>query len=133
MGAQDRFVATPTQTQVLTPPVLVLAATSEGTFDLDRPTFMLTVNLEWTNLSGAPQQIALHQPAPPGAAAPIFNVLDNGANGLMATDSLQATIPVTAGDITILEQGLFYVEFITAANPAGELRGQILPNNAAYF
>jgi hypothetical protein len=42
------------------------------------------------------------------------------------TGGLKGTLTVSAIDVTNLNAGNYYVNIMTATNPAGELRGQIM-------
>ena len=88
----------------------------------------------FTNLTGAATSLHIHGPAAVGAtASPLFN---------LATVHFPAPVPATGGLIfgsvvyspaqaTSLLAGLNYVNVHTVANPNGEIRGQLIRQNAA--
>jgi hypothetical protein len=68
-------------------------------------------------------------------AAPTSAAVNNGAAGVngpvvfplsFGTGGLKGTLTVSAIDVTNLNAGNYYVNIMTATNPAGELRGQIM-------
>ncbi len=88
----------------------------------------------FTNLTGAATALHIHGPAAVGASAsPLFD---------LATVHFPATVPANGGIVygsvvysptqaTDLLAGLDYVNVHTVANPNGEIRGQLVRQNAA--
>lgn len=88
----------------------------------------------FTNLTGAATSLHIHGPAAVGAtASPLFD---------LETVHFPAAVPATGGIIygsvvyspaqaTSLLAGLNYVNVHTATNPNGEIRGQLIRQNAA--
>lgn len=89
------------------------------------------------HLTGPATQAHIHAPAPRGAnALPAIWLCDSATNpGPGATPScsavrsgelIEGSVAVTVGQLAWLDGGVAYVNVHTAANPAGEVRGQIL-------
>lgn len=88
----------------------------------------------FTNLSGVPTGLHLHGPAAAGAEAAVLFDLSTGhfpavtpTNGGLIYGSLLFS-PTQAADLLA---GLNYVNIHTAANPDGEIRGQLIRANSA--
>ena len=90
----------------------------EGTYDTTGK--KLSYTLTYSGLSGAPVAAHFHGPADPGAnagvAVPIAPPLTSPING---------TATLTDAQAAELLAGKYYVNLHTAANPAGEIRGQV--------
>jgi hypothetical protein len=88
----------------------------------------LTVDVSYENLSGPAVAAHIHGPAPASASASVMidlAPLNGGSFGI--SGALQGTIKLTASQRTAILAGQTYVNVHTAANPGGEIRGQILP------
>ena len=101
------------------PPV---TTTGSGTFagKLDTDTRVLNWTLMHSGLTGPATAAHLHGPAMPGANAGVavpFSSAMSGSTG-------QATL--TAVQVADLMAGKLYVNVHTAANPGGEIRGQVM-------
>lgn len=79
---------------------------------------MLRVMVEERGLTGPITAAHLHR-GPAGVAGPVVVALPIFAG------SLDVTLPFPAADLANLEAGNFYVNLHTAANPGGEIRGQL--------
>src|SRR5262245_47115442 len=88
---------------------------------LDKNTRVLTWTLQVSGLSGPPTGAHFHGPAAPGenaaVAAPITITGQPTDNGV---------VTLTASQMDDLLAGRWYVNVHTAANPDGEIRGQIM-------
>lgn len=93
-----------------------------GTLDatLNKQTMVLSYTVTYTGLSGAATAGHLHGPAPAGTNAGV--ALPFSGN-LASPFKGQATL--TADQMSQLMAGNWYVNLHTAANPGGEIRGQV--------
>jgi len=102
----------------------VPAKTSPGIGDvlatLDTKTKMLTYTATWDKLTGPATAAHFHGPAAAGANAGVAV-----AFGAPAISPSHAAIALTDAQIKELEAGMWYVNVHTAANPSGEIRGQV--------
>ena len=98
------------------------ATDGKGTVDgtLDTATKVLTYKMDYTGLSGPATAAHFHGPAEPGANA---GVLVPIASPLASPVSGTATL--TDAQVADLRSGKVYVNVHTAANPGGEIRGQL--------
>jgi len=88
---------------------------------LDRDTNVLKYKITYTGLSGPATMAHFHGPAAAGANAGVVLPFANPASPIEG----QATLtPAQAAD---LSAGKWYANIHTAANPGGEIRGQMLP------
>ena len=91
---------------------------------LDTDTHLLTYTIDYTGLTGPATMAHFHGPAKPGANAgvvlPLSSPLDSPIKG---------TATLTEAQQKQLLDGLMYVNVHTAANPGGEVRGQVTADN----
>jgi len=98
------------------------ASTGTGTLQaqLNKESKVLSWTLTYSGLTGAPKAGHFHGPAPIGQNAgvvlPFKGSLDSPISG-------SATL--TDAQVTDLLDGKWYVNLHTAANPGGEVRGQV--------
>ena len=92
--------------------------TMQGSFDTT--TRKLDYTVTFSGLTGPSTMAHFHGPAAPGANAPVVVVV-NGGTSSPATGS--ATL--TEAQAADLLGGKMYVNVHTAANPGGEIRGQV--------
>src|SRR5687768_3254012 len=100
------------------PPVETSATgTTDVTYDSD--TKKLTWTLEYSGLSGDATAAHFHGPADPGENAdPVVPIPDTASGSTGEAD-------LTEEQAADLEAGRWYVNVHTAANPGGEIRGQV--------
>jgi hypothetical protein len=101
------------------PPVNT-AANGMAEIQLNTNTNVLSWKVTYTGLSGTPTGGHIHGPAGPGQNAGVVIPFTNVAAQPVAG---QATI--TSQQYGDLAAGLWYVNIHTAANPGGEIRGQL--------
>jgi hypothetical protein len=89
---------------------------------LDTATKSFTYSVTYSGLTGAATMAHFHGPAGPGVAAPpVVAVLKTAL-----ANPMSGTATLTDAQITDLEAGKWYFNIHTAANPGGEVRGQVL-------
>ena len=91
-----------------------------ATGTLDTATKTLTYTVEYSGLSGPATAGHLHGPAAPGANAGVVVPFASPASPIKGTATL------TDAQVADLEAGKWYANVHTAANPAGEIRGQMV-------
>jgi hypothetical protein len=98
--------------------------TSAGSGDalatLNTTTKELTYTVTFENLTGPATMAHFHGPAAVGANAGVVVPLGNNP-----TSPIHGSKTLTDAQITDLEAGKWYVNVHTAANPGGEIRGQV--------
>ena len=87
---------------------------------LDTATKMLTYDVEYSGLTGPATAAHFHGPAEPGANAPVVVPFPTPASPIKGTATL------TDAQMADLMAGKWYANVHTAANPGGEIRGQMV-------
>jgi hypothetical protein len=94
---------------------------------LDTTTKKLTYTVTFQGLSGPATAAHFHGPAGPDANAGVVVPI----GGKDPTSPVTGSATLTDAQMKELEDGKWYVNVHTAANPAGEIRGQVLPVKTA--
>lgn len=97
------------------------AGSGEMLGSLNTATNELTYTVTFNNLTGPATMAHFHGPAKAGANAGVVVPLGNNP-----TSPIHGTKKLTEDQIKQLESGMWYVNVHTAANPAGEIRGQVM-------
>jgi hypothetical protein len=93
---------------------------------LDTSTKTLSYTLTFGGLTGPATAAHFHGPAAPGANAGVTVAI-----GKAPTSPASGKATLTAPQIADLEAGKWYVNVHTAANPGGEIRGQVKSDSMA--
>ena len=97
------------------------AGTGDALASLDTTSKVLTYTVTFEGLSGPATAAHFHGPAAAGANAGV--AVPIGGKG--PTSPVHGTATLTDAQIKDLEAGMWYVNVHTAANPGGEIRGQV--------
>jgi hypothetical protein len=89
---------------------------------LDTSTKVLTYTLTYQGLTGAATMAHFHGPAKVGANAGVLVPIKGDL-----TSPIHGTATLTDDQVKELQDGLLYTNVHTAANPGGEIRGQVMP------
>ena len=89
---------------------------------LDTATRQLTWTSNWDGLTGPATMAHFHGPAAPGANAGVAVPWDKNP-----ASPYQGKVTLTEQQMQDLEGGKWYANVHTAANPGGEIRGQMTP------
>ena len=101
-------------------PANTSAATGTADVDYDAATKKLSWKLTYSGLSGPPTAAHFHGPAEPGKSAGVAVAIPNAG-----TSPAEGSATLTDAQAADLMAGKYYVNVHTAANPGGEIRGQV--------
>ena len=97
------------------------AGTGTADIDYDAAAKKMTWKLTYSGLTGPATAAHFHGPAEPGKSAGVAVAIPN------ATSSpAEGSATLTDAQAADLEAGKYYVNVHTAANPGGEIRGQVM-------
>lgn len=99
------------------------AAKGEASGTLDSTTGAITWEVTWSGLSGDATMMHFHGPAPLGKNAGVL--VDMGKVSGMKSPS-KGTATISPDQVKQVMDSMWYVNVHTAANPGGEIRGQVL-------
>jgi len=99
------------------------SGSGSGTVTLDSATNQITWNVSFSGLTGPATAVHIHGPAPVGKNAGVLIWLST--KGKTATSPLSGSAAFTAAQASDLMNGQCYINVHTAANPGGEIRGQL--------
>lgn len=119
-AAMINFSATMTGAQEVPPKQT--AGNGDVLATLDTATKQLHYTVTWMGLTGPATAAHFHGPAKPGANAGVL--IPIGGKGPMSPQTGSATL--TDAQVKDLMSGMMYVNVHTAANPGGEIRGQVM-------
>ena len=100
-------------------PANTSAGKGTADIDYDAASKKLSWKLNYSGLSGPATAAHFHGPAAPGANAGVAIPISNAASGSEGSATLT---DAQAADLT---SGKYYINIHTAANPGGEIRGQV--------
>lgn len=107
-------------------PPVTTDATGTATVTLSAARDMVTVSATVSGLSGEATMAHFHRGAT-GVSGPVVKDITVSGNTLTATwRTSDATQPLTAELLQALLNGELYINVHTAANPNGEIRGQVM-------
>jgi hypothetical protein len=96
------------------------AAKGDAAVTYDTTSKQATWRITYSGLSGPPTAAHFHGPAAPGANAGVAVPIPNPA-----TSPVQGSATLTDAQAADLLAGRYYINIHTAANPGGEIRGQV--------
>lgn len=96
------------------------AATGSATVTYDTATKKMSWKLTYSGLSGPARAAHFHGPAPAGKNAGVVVPIANTTSGA------EGSAPLSDAQAKELLAGNYYVNVHTAANPGGEIRGQVV-------
>ena len=98
------------------------SSAGKGTADVDydAATKKLTWKLTYSGLSGPPTAAHFHGPAEPGKNASVAVAIPNPSSS-----PVEGSAILTDAQAADLMAGKYYINVHTAADPAGEIRGQV--------
>ncbi len=112
-------------------PTNASTATGVGNLQLNDAGTQITVQLTFSGLSSNQSAAHIHGNAPHGQNAPVLFTIP--ITGTTSGGSAVLTFNVTAAQVVQLRGGKWYFNVLTATNPGGEIRGQILPQRFVDF
>jgi hypothetical protein len=106
------------------PPVDLESATGEGNLTIDRASGAIAGSVAVSGLSGPAQMAHIHTGLGGINGGVLIALTGNDDSGVW---TVPADAVLDADALTALSEGALYLNVHTAANPGGEIRGQIIP------
>jgi len=97
------------------------AGTGTADLDYDAPSKKLTWKITYSGLSGPATAAHFHGPAAAGANAGVAVAIPNAT-----ASPAEGSATLTDAQAADLAAGKYYINVHTAANPGGEIRGQVV-------
>ena len=101
-------------------PANTSAGTGSADLDYDAASKKLSWKVTYSGLSGPATAAHFHGPAESGKNAGVAVAIPNAASS-----PVEGSATLTDAQAADLEAGKYYVNIHTAANPGGEIRGQV--------
>jgi len=121
MGSSNTATFTGTLNGASEVPPNMTAGSGTAQATLDKNTNLLKYRITYTGLTGPATAAHFHGPATAGANAGVVVPFASAAN------PIEGQITITPAQAADLLAGKWYANVHTAANAAGEIRGQMLP------
>ncbi len=102
-------------------PPKTTSGTGDATVTLNTATRAIDYTVNFSGLTGPATMAHIHGPAAAGKNAGVMVPLGNNP-----TSPIKGSAKLTAKQVRELEAGQTYVNVHTAANPGGEIRGQLM-------
>ena len=125
LGADIGFSAELDVDQQVPDPVIT-DASGTATVTLNGDQTEVTYSVSYTGLSGAPTNAHFHVGAAGEGGGVQHGIGDNIVDNGDGSGTIDGTWAVTADDLALLGPGNLYLNIHTDANPAGEIRGQVI-------
>ena len=106
--------------------------TGSGTFILDDTETSLSYTITFSGLL-APETVSHFHRGAPGVSGPVVKNLPLGSPKVGVWSAFDATQPLTPQAVADLKAGLLYINVHSSLYPAGEIRGQIVPEPSALL
>jgi CHRD domain-containing protein len=101
-------------------PATTTAGTGTADIDYDPATKKVTWKVTYSGLSGPATAAHFHGPAEPGKNAGVMVPIPNAGSS-----PVEGSATLTDAQAADLTSGKYYINIHTAANPGGEIRGQV--------
>lgn len=106
-------------------PVKNTGATGTTDISYNKSTKVLTYTIRWNNLTGSPTGMHFHSPCLRGSNAGVIVSITGYAAAVSGSITGTVTLDMVTQKEDELLGGKWYSNIHTAANPGGEIRGQI--------
>ena len=101
-------------------PATTSAATGSADIDYDAASKKLSWTVTYSGLTGPATAAHFHGPAESGKSAGVAVAIPNAGSS-----PVEGSATLTDAQAADLESGKYYINIHTAANPGGEIRGQV--------